>query len=248
MNLPFRLGLPAAASLVINGLLLGMLLYLGMGEIQQRKEGPALTIWSLAAPLGEDDGQNEQQAKARTSAKPKPPVTPQTPPPAAQSVSQPPPVALIALPTLVPQAIAPVSLDPSAMAEPMPAAAKPAPAASGPAQAQPRKGARDGFDSAAPPGNSRSYAAKVRSWLYAHKTYPKRSRMRREEGIVRVQFVLDRRGHLLEGRVIQGSGFTALDLEGREMLYRASPYPAAPREVPGDRIEFTAPIEFTLPT
>jgi protein TonB len=31
------------------------------------------------------------------------------------------------------------------------------------------------------------------------------------------------------------------------MMRRASPFPKAPVEVPGERIEFFAPIEFTLP-
>ena len=99
----------------------------------------------------------------------------------------------------------------------------------------------------APSGTSRSYAAKVRSWLYAHKIYPRRARMRREEGRVQVRFVLDRTGMLLEGAVVQGSGNAVLDDEAEAMLRRASPYPRAPVELPGERIEFTAPIIFSLP-
>lgn len=71
--------------------------------------------------------------------------------------------------------------------------------------------------------------------------------MRREEGQVQVRFVLDRAGMLLEGAVIQGSGNRVLDEEAEAMLRRASPYPRAPSELPGERIEFTAPIMFTLP-
>jgi protein TonB len=111
----------------------------------------------------------------------------------------------------------------------------------------PYRGAADGLDVKAPPGTSRSYAAKVRSWLYAHKIYPRRARMRREEGRVQVRFVIDRTGMLLEGAIVQGSGNTVLDYEAEAMLRRASPYPGAPAELPGERIEFTAPIIFTLP-
>jgi protein TonB len=105
----------------------------------------------------------------------------------------------------------------------------------------------DGLDVEAPPGTSRAYAARVRSWLFAHKIYPRRARMRREEGIVRVRFIIDRAGVLLEGQIIQSSGRPSLDDEANAMMQRASPYPKAPRDIPGDRIEFTAPIEFMLP-
>jgi protein TonB len=111
-----------------------------------------------------------------------------------------------------------------------------------------RKGVADGLDAKAPPGTSRSYAAKVRSWLYAHKVYPRRARMRREEGMVQVRFVLDREGVLLEGAVVRRSGNVVLDDEAEAMLRRSSPYPRAPADLPGERIEFTAPIEFTLPS
>ena len=104
------------------------------------------------------------------------------------------------------------------------------------------------MDAKAVMGSSRSYAAKVRSWLYAHKIYPRRARMRREEGVVQVHFVLDRAGVLLEGAVIKPSGNDTLDSEAEAMLRRSSPFPRAPADLPGERIEFTAPIEFTLPT
>lgn len=64
---------------------------------------------------------------------------------------------------------------------------------------------------------------------------------------MQVHFVLDRAGMLLEGTIIRGSGNAALDEEARAMMMRASPYPRAPGEMPGERIEFTAPIEFILP-
>ena len=71
--------------------------------------------------------------------------------------------------------------------------------------------------------------------------------MRREEGVVRVRFVIDRAGLLVDGRILQGSGCAALDEEAMAMMRRASPYPKAPREIAGERIEFTTLVEFVLP-
>ncbi|WP_230461478.1 energy transducer TonB [Sphingobium sp. CAP-1] len=77
--------------------------------------------------------------------------------------------------------------------------------------------------------------------------YPRRAKMRHEEGRVQVRFVIDRAGALLEGAVVRGSGNASLDDEAGAMLRRAAPYPRAPADVPGDRIEFLAPIDFILP-
>ena len=86
----------------------------------------------------------------------------------------------------------------------------------------------------------------MRSWLLLHKIYPKYARMRRIEGVVRVRFVLDRAGRLVEGALARSSGDTLLDAEGGAMLRRASPYPPAPADIAGDRIAFTAAIAFEL--
>jgi protein TonB len=234
---PFRIGGPAAASLLVNGLLIAALLNLGMGHVSRRGESPTLTVLSLALPKGVEQGEEEAETAA--------PNTPAAvPPPQAEPLNAP-----LAAPSRIAQ-LAPIQF---AMTEAGPSAPPSQPAQQ--ATASPsntvavavRRGAADGLDVKAPPGASRSYAAKVRSWLYAHKIYPRRARMRREEGRVQVRFVLDRTGMLLEGAVVHGSGNTVLDQEAEAMLRRASPYPRAPVELPGDRMEFTAPIEFTLP-
>lgn len=240
-----RLSLPAAGSLAINSLLLLMLFQIGIGQQRVREEAPALTVMSLAVPLGVEDAQDDQQMAREQPTQPAAPALPPVPVPKSDSASLLPP-SPIPFPAQQPRAMAPPA------AAPAPEAIAPAATMQSPATAEtappPRKGAADGLNANAPAGSSRNYAAKIRSWLYAHKTYPRRSRMRREEGVVRVRFVLDRRGQLLEGEVIGRSGFAALDEEGQAMLSRASPYPAAPQDMPGTRIEFTVPIEWQLPT
>jgi protein TonB len=248
---PFRIGMPTAGSLLINGLLIGALLNLGLGRPQRHIESSSMTVMSMALLKGAEDGKEdakaaEQSAPAPASAKP---------PPAAEMPPQ--------IPTPEPAVLPPIVTAPSALSLPVsvshpaqttgptsPTRTNDAPAAAAPAAAgstAARKGAADGLDVDAPAGNSRAYAAKVRSWLYAHKIYPKRAKMRHEEGVVRVRFVIDRSGVLLERQILAGSGSTALDDEASAMMLRASPYPDAPREIRGERIEFTVPIEFTLP-
>ncbi len=138
----------------------------------------------------------------------------------------------------------------SAAATPAPSPAPPqVAAASGPpAQAAPaqRQGTRDGLDIDARNGVSTDYASRLRAWLEAHKTDPKRARMRREEGIVHVHFAVDRQGRLLGGDVVRSSGYASLDAEAMAMLDRSNPFPGAPHSVRGERIEVSTPVEFFL--
>ena len=245
---PFRIGGPTAASLLVNGLLIAALLNLGMGPVSRRSESPALTVLSLAQLKGVEQGEEDAETATRsTPAAVQPPTTKQPPAlqlPAVTAVTPPVMAVPSRLSLSMPMSVAAPAANPSTAPSP-PALQTTTAAAS--AAALTRRGAADGLDVKAPPGTSRSYAAKVRSWLYAHKIYPRRARMRREEGRVQVRFVLDRTGMLLEGAIVQGSGNTVLDDEAEAMLRRASPYPGAPAELPGERIEFTAPIIFTLP-
>ena len=247
---PFRIGGPAAASLLVNALLIATLLNLGMGHVSRRAESRPMTVLSLALLKGVEQGEEEAETAASSTpaAVPPPPADPLPAPQPATVASVAPPVVAVPSRLTLSMPVQPVvaptaSAAPAASQPTRPAMAAAAPSAASPA----RRGAADGLDVKAPPGTSRSYAAKVRSWLYAHKIYPRRARMRREEGQVQVRFVLDRAGMLLEGAVIQGSGNAVLDEEAEAMLRRASPYPRAPAELPGERIEFTAPIIFTLP-
>ena len=109
-----------------------------------------------------------------------------------------------------------------------------------------RAGTREGLDIDAPSGASLDYASRLRAWLEAHKTYPRRARMRREEGVVHLQFAVDRQGRLLGGDVVRSSGHDSLDAEAMAMLDRSNPFPGAPHGVRGERIEVSTPVEFYL--
>lgn len=248
---PFRLGLPAAASLAVNALLAAALLSIGLAGTERKVRSPAMTTLALAAVKGTEEG--EEEAETAEAAKPVPPAPAAAlPPPPPLSIS---PRAMPAAPTTEPRlpalpaaATAPAT-QPAQNAAPSAAPPQAAtPASPAPAATTARRGKADGLDVRAPSGDGRSYASRIRSWLYAHKIYPRRSRMRREEGVVQVRFTIDRGGVLLDGAVVRGSGNGALDEEAMATLRRSSPFPAAPREISGDRIEFTVPIEFALAT
>lgn len=95
-------------------------------------------------------------------------------------------------------------------------------------------------------GAETDYAALVLAWLEKHKEYPPRARMRREEGIVVLYFVIDRQGGVLESRVEESSGRALLDRAALDMLERASPLPALPEDMPQARLEMLVPVQFFI--
>jgi len=105
----------------------------------------------------------------------------------------------------------------------------------------------------APPRQRTASAAAVTSWnisiakqIERHKGYPPSALGRRESGVARVAFAIDREGHVIDRRIIQSSGHAALDQEAIATLERAQPFPAPPEELAGERFEFTVPVNFTV--
>jgi protein TonB len=82
--------------------------------------------------------------------------------------------------------------------------------------------------------------------LERHKRYPEIAQSRRQQGIAQVFFSLDRQGRVIDSRVVRSSGASVLDEEALALLRRAQPFPAPPRELPGEHVDLTVPIRFNL--
>jgi periplasmic protein TonB len=82
--------------------------------------------------------------------------------------------------------------------------------------------------------------------LERFKRYPSEARNRHQQGAVQLGFVIDREGRVLGSRVVTSSGSSALDKEAVDMAMRASPFPAPPPELRGDKISLTVPIRFNI--
>ncbi|MCB8821821.1 energy transducer TonB [Microvirga rosea] len=102
-------------------------------------------------------------------------------------------------------------------------------------------------------GTSESASVSPANWrgaVSAHlnraKRYPAEARQRREEGTVRLSFVIDRSGRVLSYKIVGSSGSAAIDEEAIAMIQRASPLPAPPAEVAGAQIPLTVPLQFYL--
>jgi protein TonB len=103
------------------------------------------------------------------------------------------------------------------------------------------------------PGHSKAMESKaVPTWksqlaaaLERNKRYPPAAQARREQGVAKVFFSLDRQGRVIASRVVESSGAAALDAEALAILERAQPFPLPPAEL-GPRVDLTVPIRFHL--
>lgn len=91
-----------------------------------------------------------------------------------------------------------------------------------------------------------SYISVLVAKLAKHKRYPLSSRRANEEGVVTLQFVLDKTGRVLSSSIKQSSGFKKLDDAVLKMLRMAQPLPAFSPEMQQESLAITLPIAFHL--
>jgi periplasmic protein TonB len=82
--------------------------------------------------------------------------------------------------------------------------------------------------------------------LEQYKRYPSEARARRVEGVVTLNFRVNRNGHVLAHEVVRSSGHPELDNEVVSMIERAQPLPPFPPSMPQDQLNLTVPIRFSL--
>lgn len=90
------------------------------------------------------------------------------------------------------------------------------------------------------------FLARLQAWLDRHKDYPARARSRRQQGVVMLQFSMDRVGRVLDYRIARSSGHRLLDHAVEKMIRRAEPLPALPDRLGSGRLELVLPIRFSL--
>jgi TonB family protein len=78
------------------------------------------------------------------------------------------------------------------------------------------------------------------------KEYPRRARLRRQQGTALLRFTVDRGGHVLAYSIDRTSGQETLDEAVVAMIERAQPLPAMPLEMPEARLELVVPVRFDL--
>lgn len=97
-------------------------------------------------------------------------------------------------------------------------------------------------------GDQRSYFAELMAWLNKHKSYPREAKKAKQQGVVELQFTLQRDGTVLASSIRKGSDYPLLDEAALAMLAAASPLPALPASMDRQQITLVIPIEFSLIT
>ncbi|GLS25246.1 TonB family protein [Marinibactrum halimedae] len=91
------------------------------------------------------------------------------------------------------------------------------------------------------------YQSKLLKWAYKYLKYPRRAMSKEEEGSVQVQIIIDRGGNILTAKNISESQYRSLNKEALRAVKAANPFPPMPKEMQGERYDFTLPIVFRLP-
>ena len=91
-----------------------------------------------------------------------------------------------------------------------------------------------------------NWHSRILAHLETYKRYPRRSLQRRQQGVVEIQFTIDRQGYLLQKQLLNSSGSMLLDRSALAMVEQAQPLPAPPEELPDMRIKLTVPVRFFL--
>jgi protein TonB len=91
-----------------------------------------------------------------------------------------------------------------------------------------------------------SWQKAVISHLNRFKRYPDAARARGIQGIVKVEFTIDREGRVLDSHVAQSSGSSTLDAEALATLRRADPLPAPPARAVEATFYLVLPIHFRI--
>jgi protein TonB len=150
-------------------------------------------------------------------------------------------VATLTAPAAAPEPPATLAPATAPRPRPRPAAARAAPDGAG--------GAADRAAVGGAPGPSAAdlragLAAGVHAALAAAQAYPPRARDRGIAGAATLNLTITRAGGLVTARLVRSSGSEALDAASLAAARNAR-YPAAPRELPGARFNFTVRLVFT---
>lgn len=90
------------------------------------------------------------------------------------------------------------------------------------------------------------YGSQLGRAIAKHKSYPKIAERRGWEGTTLLDLKIDSSGNVLSATVRDSSGYDALDNRALEMVKKASPFPAPPKELQGRTFNISVPVTFKL--
>ncbi len=90
-----------------------------------------------------------------------------------------------------------------------------------------------------------SYRRALIARLESQRRYPAGSLRQHAQGTGSLLFRIDREGHLMDAKIVSGTGHAALDQAALAIVSRAAPFPPIPTGLP-DELAITLPIAFLI--
>jgi protein TonB len=247
-----RWGIAAAVVVVAHAGLAGAYLLRPAPEADGAPQAPAVIIDLAPMPVSPSSQADLAPGPEMIEGQPAPRPPAQTEKQLVESVPEAPGAAEVTLPKPEPKAVEKKRDEQSddQKVETKPAEqAPPAPRTT----ASPRSEQNTARAPAAPSPGSAASRAQLAQWrdlvaarLQHNKRYPREAEVRRETGVVTLNFSVDRRGKVLSSRIVRSSGHSSLDDEVLAMLRRAEPLPAFGPAMTQSSIQLTVPIQFSL--
>lgn len=97
-------------------------------------------------------------------------------------------------------------------------------------------------------GNAKNYFSQLMSWMNRYKDYPSELKKKKIQGVVVLKFTIDGDGNVLRSEIKKSSGNSALDAAALDMLEKANPLPAIPKEMNRQKLTLSIPVEYSLIT
>jgi TonB family protein len=91
-----------------------------------------------------------------------------------------------------------------------------------------------------------SYAGIIKARLMSHWEYPQKARENLLEGKLLLLFTLNRKGTLVDMRILEPSGFGILDNGAMSAVRSAAPFPAFPSSVTVTKLHIKAKFDYRL--